>query len=171
MFEFVLNHNLGGFFGFTWISQVMSAIIASERCFCVVSPVHTHHGRHHRLRLHRCTQPLLYSASTSWWLFDTGLFVCTTPPPTCTSRWSTGESFTTSTRSSPETGVIISVFSSHPYYLLSRSPLFFSSFNSSSLKMYDITASQRNYVCVNDRDDMLANTHPHHWIRFRIIDK
>ena len=39
MFEFILNHNLSGFFGFEWISQVMSAIIASERCFCVVSPL------------------------------------------------------------------------------------------------------------------------------------
>jgi len=39
MFEFILNHNLVGFFGFTWVSQVMSAIIASERCFCVVSPL------------------------------------------------------------------------------------------------------------------------------------
>ena len=39
MFEFILNHNLVGFFGFTWVSMVMSAIIASERCFCVVSPL------------------------------------------------------------------------------------------------------------------------------------
>ena len=39
MFEFILNHNLTGGFGFTWVSQVMSAIIASERCFCVVSPL------------------------------------------------------------------------------------------------------------------------------------
>ena len=39
MFEFVLNHNLLGFYGFTWVSQIMSAIIASERCFCVVSPL------------------------------------------------------------------------------------------------------------------------------------
>ena len=39
MFEFILNHNLTGFFGFTWVSQVISAIIASERCFCVVSPL------------------------------------------------------------------------------------------------------------------------------------
>ena len=39
MFEFIINHNLAGCFGFTWVSQVMSAIIASERCFCVVSPL------------------------------------------------------------------------------------------------------------------------------------
>ena len=39
MFEFILNHNLVGFYGFTCVSQVMSAIIASERCFCVVSPL------------------------------------------------------------------------------------------------------------------------------------
>ena len=34
-----MNHNLVGFFGFAWVSQIMSAIIASERCFCVVSPL------------------------------------------------------------------------------------------------------------------------------------
>ena len=39
MFEFLMNHNMLGFFGVEWISQVMSAIIASERCFCVVSPL------------------------------------------------------------------------------------------------------------------------------------
>ena len=39
MFEFILNHNLVGFYGLSWISQVMSAIIASERCFCVVCPL------------------------------------------------------------------------------------------------------------------------------------
>ena len=39
MFEFIANHNLVGFFGFFWVSMVMSAIIASERCFCVVSPL------------------------------------------------------------------------------------------------------------------------------------
>ena len=39
MFEFIANHNLVGFLGFTWVSQIMSAIIASERCFCVVSPL------------------------------------------------------------------------------------------------------------------------------------
>ena len=38
MFEFILNNNLTGFFGFSWVSSVISAIIASERCFCVVSP-------------------------------------------------------------------------------------------------------------------------------------
>ena len=39
MFEFILNHNLVGFCGISWVSQVISAIIASERCFCVVSPL------------------------------------------------------------------------------------------------------------------------------------
>ena len=39
MFEFIANHNLVGFFGFFWASNVISAIIASERCFCVVSPL------------------------------------------------------------------------------------------------------------------------------------
>ena len=39
MFEFIMNHNLSGFFGVEWISQIMSAIIASERCFCVVCPL------------------------------------------------------------------------------------------------------------------------------------
>ncbi|KAL8589877.1 hypothetical protein ACOMHN_023964 [Nucella lapillus] len=39
---FILNHNLIGFFGFIWVSQIISAIIASERCFCVVSPLRSH---------------------------------------------------------------------------------------------------------------------------------
>ena len=39
MFEFIGNHNLVGFLGFSWVYLVMSAIIASERCFCVVSPL------------------------------------------------------------------------------------------------------------------------------------
>ena len=39
MFEFIVNHNLTALFGFSWVSQIMSAIIASERCFCVVSPL------------------------------------------------------------------------------------------------------------------------------------
>ncbi|KAK7104945.1 formyl peptide receptor-related sequence 6-like [Littorina saxatilis] len=33
------NYNLVGLFGFTWVSQVISAIIASERCLCVLSPL------------------------------------------------------------------------------------------------------------------------------------
>ena len=39
IFEFIANNNLAGFFGFFWASNVISAIIASERCFCVVSPL------------------------------------------------------------------------------------------------------------------------------------
>ena len=33
------NHYLLGFYGFTWVSQVLSAIIASERCFCILQPL------------------------------------------------------------------------------------------------------------------------------------
>ena len=39
MVEFIVDHNLVGFFGLSWVSPIMSAIIASERCFCVVSPL------------------------------------------------------------------------------------------------------------------------------------
>nr|KAG5710438.1 hypothetical protein BaRGS_022256 [Batillaria attramentaria] len=39
--QFVINNNLLGFVGFTWVSQIISAIIASERCFCIVSPLHS----------------------------------------------------------------------------------------------------------------------------------
>jgi len=37
--QFVTNHYLLGFYGFTWVSQVLSAIIASERCFCILQPL------------------------------------------------------------------------------------------------------------------------------------
>ena len=36
---FMINKNLVGFYGFGWVSQIMSAIIASERCLCVLSPL------------------------------------------------------------------------------------------------------------------------------------
>ncbi|XP_076461691.1 uncharacterized protein LOC143294145 [Babylonia areolata] len=36
--KWMANRNFTGFFGLCWVSQIMSAIIASERCFCVVSP-------------------------------------------------------------------------------------------------------------------------------------
>ena len=36
--RYMTNHNMTGFYGFTWVSQVLSAIIASERCFCVLQP-------------------------------------------------------------------------------------------------------------------------------------
>ena len=36
---FVTNHCLLGFCGFTWVSQILSAIIASERCFCILQPL------------------------------------------------------------------------------------------------------------------------------------
>ena len=39
MMRFMANTNLACFFGFTWVSQVLSAIIASERCLCVLSPL------------------------------------------------------------------------------------------------------------------------------------
>ena len=35
----MVNSNMVGFFGFCWVSQVLSAIIASERCLCVLSPL------------------------------------------------------------------------------------------------------------------------------------
>ena len=37
--QFMTNHYLLGFYGFTWVSQVLSAIIASERCFCILQPL------------------------------------------------------------------------------------------------------------------------------------
>ena len=37
--RFMSNNSLVGFFGFTWVSQILSAIIASERCLCVLSPL------------------------------------------------------------------------------------------------------------------------------------
>ena len=40
--RFIVNNNLLGFFGFSWVSQVLSAIIASERCLCVLSPLRFH---------------------------------------------------------------------------------------------------------------------------------
>ena len=36
---FMVNHYLLGFFGFSGVSQVLSAIIASERCFCILQPL------------------------------------------------------------------------------------------------------------------------------------
>ena len=37
--RFMFNHNLGGFHGFSWVSQILSAIIATERCLCVLKPL------------------------------------------------------------------------------------------------------------------------------------
>jgi hypothetical protein len=34
-----MNLNLTGFHGFAFVSYVISAIIASERCYCVMSPM------------------------------------------------------------------------------------------------------------------------------------
>ena len=39
MMKFMVNNNLIGFMGFPFVSQVLSAIIASERCLCVLCPL------------------------------------------------------------------------------------------------------------------------------------
>lgn len=41
--EFFVNNNIIVFAGFIYVSSVMSAIIAAERCFCIVSPFHSQH--------------------------------------------------------------------------------------------------------------------------------
>ena len=35
----LINNNVTGFFGFACVSQILSAIIASERCFCILQPL------------------------------------------------------------------------------------------------------------------------------------
>ena len=35
----MVNHNLLGLYGFVWASQFMSAVVASERCFCIMFPL------------------------------------------------------------------------------------------------------------------------------------
>ncbi|XP_076436155.1 uncharacterized protein LOC143275762 [Babylonia areolata] len=40
--QWMTNHQLLGFYGLTWVSQVLSAIIASERCFCILHPLRSH---------------------------------------------------------------------------------------------------------------------------------
>ena len=37
--RFMTNHNLLGVYGFTLVSQIISAIIACERCFCIMQPL------------------------------------------------------------------------------------------------------------------------------------
>ena len=37
--RFLVNNHLLGFYGFTWVSQIITAIIASERCFCILQPL------------------------------------------------------------------------------------------------------------------------------------
>ncbi|XP_076436150.1 uncharacterized protein LOC143275757 [Babylonia areolata] len=37
--QWMISHYFIGFYGFTWVSQVLSAIIASERCFCILHPL------------------------------------------------------------------------------------------------------------------------------------
>ena len=39
MLRFMTNNNLVGFYSFSWVSQILSAIIATERCLCVLSPL------------------------------------------------------------------------------------------------------------------------------------
>ena len=36
--RFLVNNHLLGFYGFTFVSQIITAIIASERCFCILQP-------------------------------------------------------------------------------------------------------------------------------------
>ena len=36
---FMTNHYLLGIYGFSGVSQILSAIIASERCFCILQPL------------------------------------------------------------------------------------------------------------------------------------
>ncbi|KAL8583816.1 hypothetical protein ACOMHN_036451 [Nucella lapillus] len=40
--RFIASHDLLGFYGLPLVSQILSAIIASERCFCVVWPLRSH---------------------------------------------------------------------------------------------------------------------------------
>ncbi|XP_076464666.1 uncharacterized protein LOC143296534 [Babylonia areolata] len=42
MFTFLANNNFAGFLGLMYVSMVLSAIIASERCLCVLSPLNFH---------------------------------------------------------------------------------------------------------------------------------
>ena len=37
--RFMANNNLVGLFGFTFVSHILSAVIASERCLCVLNPL------------------------------------------------------------------------------------------------------------------------------------
>ncbi|KAL8562835.1 hypothetical protein ACOMHN_004527 [Nucella lapillus] len=37
--QWITNHYLLGFYGFTTVSQILSAIIAAERCFCILQPL------------------------------------------------------------------------------------------------------------------------------------
>ena len=37
--RFLVNNHLLGFYGFTFVSQIITAIIASERCFCILKPL------------------------------------------------------------------------------------------------------------------------------------
>nr|KAG5690902.1 hypothetical protein BaRGS_003393 [Batillaria attramentaria] len=42
LYRFTINHYLMGLIGCSWASQYLSAIIASERCLCIVSPLRAH---------------------------------------------------------------------------------------------------------------------------------
>ena len=37
--RFMINNNLTGLYGISWVSQILSAIIATERCLCVLKPL------------------------------------------------------------------------------------------------------------------------------------
>ena len=39
VFEFIVNNHLMGFRGFSWVSGMITTVIACERCFCVLSPL------------------------------------------------------------------------------------------------------------------------------------
>ena len=39
--RFLVNNHLLGFYGFTFVSQIITAIIASERCSCILQPLHS----------------------------------------------------------------------------------------------------------------------------------
>lgn len=37
-FQYILNHNVHGVYGLTWVAAFLTTVIACDRCFCVVSP-------------------------------------------------------------------------------------------------------------------------------------
>ena len=148
MFEFLMNHNLLGFLGVEWISQVMSSL-CGQSAPLAVRPVHTHHGRHHRPRFHRCPRLLLRGGFS--------LPHCVFLRPHHRHVLQHGRRGRVLLQAQgPYLKQVLSLLSSYPpfsrvsCYFHCRPPLFFSSFNSSSKKTHDITSSQRNYGAAND---------------------
>ena len=39
IFQFIIIYKLAGLHGFCWASQFLSALIACERCLCVMNPI------------------------------------------------------------------------------------------------------------------------------------